>query len=394
MREVYFDHNATTPLRPEVIEAITQALPLFGNASSAHRSGAKTRREIERVRNLIKEFLGANGGELIFTSGGSEANNMVLKGLTCQGILASVKDARVGRHIIVSQVEHPSVLETARCLQKLGYAVTYLPVDGFGMVNPDDVRKSITPNTILISIMYANNEVGTIQPIKEIAEIARQSSVYFHTDAVQAFGKVPLDVNELGVDFLSFSGHKINAPKGVGGLYMRAGLHVCPLIHGGHQELGERAGTENTIGILALGRAVEVARDNMTAETEQIRRMRDRLEAGLLERVADAQVNGHPINRLPGTTNISFSFIEGESILFRLDGAGICVSTGSACSSGSLEPSHVLMAMGLKHEQAHGSIRFSLGYGNTEADVDYALERVPPVIQSLRDMSPLYSGTR
>jgi cysteine desulfurase len=391
MRIVYFDHNATTPLHPEVIEVIKEKLELYGNASSAHQVGRAARKEIETVREQIKRFLNGSNGGLIFTSGGSESNNMVLKGVTCQVVLRDVPNARVGTHIITSQVEHPSVLETLRCLEKLGYAITYLPVDRYGMVDPDDVRKAIRPSTLLISIMYANNEVGTIQPIKEIARIARENDILMHTDAVQAFGKIPIDVEELGVDFLSLSGHKINAPKGVGALYVRPGLRVCPLIHGGHQEHGERAGTENTLGILALGKATEVAERTMTEHVAQLRRLRDRLEQGLLERVPDTFVNGHPEQRLPGTTNISFRFIEGEAILFRLDGKGICVSTGSACSSGSLEPSHVLMAMGLSHEDAHGSIRFSLGYGNTDEDVDYALEQVPDVIAGLRAMSPLFN---
>ena len=390
MKEVYLDYNATTPIHPAVAEAIKGSIDLYGNASSHHGFGEKVRTEIEKVREILATFIGASADEIIFTSGGSESNNLVIKGVTCEGVICKPTSSKMGRHVITTQIEHPSVLNTTKCLESTGYHFTYLPVDQYGMVDPGDVEKAITPNTILISVMLGNNEVGTLQPISEIGKIARERNIHFHTDAVQAVGKLPLDVDQLGVDFLSLSGHKLYGPKGVGALYVRKGAHVCPLVHGGHQEQGRRGGTENTLGIIGLGKAIEVAREEMEAETSRVRVLRDRLETGITKSIDDIRINGHPTERLPGTLNVSFKFIEGESILYRLAGLGIAVSTGSACSSGSLEPSHVLLAMKLPHEEAHGSIRFSLGLNSTEEDVDYVLEHLPRVIQDLREMSPLY----
>ncbi len=393
MREIYFDNNATTPLRPEVKAKIKDALDLYGNASSAHGMGRRVRGEIEGVRDNLRKFIGGERGSVVFTSGGSESNNLVLKGVTCEGILFSVQDAFPGRHIITSQVEHPSILETCRCLEKQGIQVTYIPVDNYGMVDPGTVEKAVTRSTSLISIMYANNEVGTIQPIKDIAAIAKKHGIFFHTDAVQAVGKLDVDAEELGVDFLSLSGHKLNGPKGIGALWFRKGLGICPLIHGGHQERSRRAGTENTLGIIGLGAALEAAQKDMEQERIKITELRDRLYEGLKEKVPDVQLNGHPEKRLPGTVNMTFRYIEGESMVYRFDSLGIAVSTGSACSTGSLEPSHVLKAMGLSHEDAHGSIRFSLGWGNTVEEVDYAIKVIPDAVANLREMSPLYQSS-
>jgi len=388
MRKVYFDHNATTPIRPEVVEAIQEALPLFGNASSSHGFGREARGRIEPVRRQILELLGAREGEVIFTSGGSESNNLVLKGATCaEGACGLI--SHKGRHVITTAVEHPSMTITSRCLRGMGYEVTILPVDRLGRVDPEDVRRAIRPETALISVMAANNEVGTLQPVAEVGRIAREAGVLFHTDAVQAFGKIPLDVEEIQADFVSISGHKLNAPKGIGALYMRRGLHICPIIHGGHQEHELRAGTENTLGILALGRAVEVARAEMDQKAAELAALRDRLEQGLLELIPGAYVHGDRDHRLPNTTNLALPGIEGEAILMRLDFAGIAVSTGSACSTGSTDPSPVLSAMGVPPEVAYGSVRISLGYGNDREDVDYALEMIPRAVRSLRELSPL-----
>jgi len=390
MKEVYLDYNATTPIHPAVAQAITDSLNLFGNASSHHGFGQKVREEIESSRQVLAEFIGASPDELIFTSGGSESNNLVIKGVTCEGVICKPTNAKMGRHVITSQIEHPSIMNTAKCLESTGYRFTFVPVDSYGMVDPTEVEKAITRNTILISIMLGNNEVGTLQPIVEIGKIARERDIFFHTDAVQALSKVPIDVGQLGVDFLSLSGHKLYGPKGVGALYIRKGAHVCPLVHGGHQEQGRRGGTENTLGIIGLGKAIEVARQEMEEETTRIRALRDKLWEGISSSIDDVKLNGHLTERLPSTLNVSFKYVEGESILYRLAGLGIAVSTGSACSSGSLDPSHVLVAMGIPHEMAHGSIRFSLGLNNTDDDIDYVLEHLPRVIQDLRDMSPLY----
>lgn len=390
MRNVYLDNNATTPIHPEVQEAIKEALPIYGNASSQHAFGQEARELVEASRVKLARLINADPAEIIFTSCGSESNNLVLKGVTCEYMACKPKDAPGGRHLITSQIEHPSVKSTAYCLEQRGFKITWLPVDSFGLVDPEDLKKAITRQTVLIAIMLGNNEIGTIEPVQELCAIAREHGVFFHTDAVQCLGKIKVDVKELGVDFLSLSGHKLYAPKGIGALYMKKGRMICPLFHGGHQEGGLRVGTENTLGIIALGKAAELAQRDMGKEIPRIWALRERLRQGIEKRVPDVRFNGHPEKVLPGTLNVSFLYVEGESILLRLSGQGIAVSTGSACSSGSLEPSHVLLALGLKHEEAHGSIRFSLGRENTAADVDYVLEVLPGVIADLRQMSPLY----
>ncbi|OGP61049.1 MAG: cysteine desulfurase NifS [Deltaproteobacteria bacterium RBG_13_61_14] len=389
MRNVYLDNNATTPIHPEVQEAIKEALPIYGNASSHHSFGQEARERVEDARVKLARLINADPSEIIFTSCGSESNNLVLKGVTCEYVPCKPKDAPGGRHIVTSQIEHPSVKNTANCLEQRGFKITWLPVDPRGLVDPEDLKKAITRQTVLVTVMLGNNEIGTIEPIQELCAIAREHGVFFHTDAVQALGKVQVDVKELEVDFLSLSGHKLYAPKGIGALYMKKGRMICPLFHGGHQEGGLRVGTENTLGIIALGKAAEVARRDMGQEAPRIWALREKLRQGIEKLIPDVRFNGHPEKVLPGTLNVSFLYVEGESILLRLSGKGIAVSTGSACSSGSLEPSHVLLALGLIHEEAHGSIRFSLGRENTEQDVDYVLEVLPGVIADLRKMSPL-----
>ncbi len=389
MRRVYMDNNATTPIHPEVMEALKESLGLYGNASSHHSFGMKAREKVEEARASVARLIGAEPEEIVFNSGGTEGNNYVIKGLTCAGRTCAIRPS--GNHIITSATEHPSVLNVAKCVESFDIEVTYLPVDQYGLIDPDDVEKAIKDSTCLISIMYANNETGTIEPMEEIAQIARKHDILFHTDAVQAVGKIPVDVNELGVDFLTLSGHKIYGPKGIGALYIRKGRKICPLIDGGHQEMSLRAGTENTLGIMGLGKAAEIAAREMPQEKERLTALRDRLYEGLAERIEETRLNGHPTKRLPGTANIGFKYVEGESILLRLDMEGIAVSTGSACTSDSLEPSHVLLAMGVPAEEAHGAMRFSLGRENTDEDTDYVLEKLPPIIQDLRQISPLYA---
>lgn len=393
MRRVYLDNNATTPIIPEVKEALTESLDIFGNPSSHHEFGRLARAKMEEARKSMADLIGADPEEIIFSSGGSESNNITLKGTICRSVECRPYGARSGVKIITSTIEHPSIMETCKCLLTEGYTVEYLPVDKYGLVDPSDLEKMITPGTALVSVMYANNETGTIQPIKELAEIAHRHGVLFHTDAVQISGKLRVNVKELDVDFLSMSGHKMYAPKGVGILYLKKGTKVCPLVSGGHQERGLRAGTENTLGIIAIGRAAEVAARDMEKDAARMKMLRDKLQNGILERIPHIRLNGHPERRAPNTLNVSFEYVEGEAILYMLDGAGIAVSTGSACSSGSLEPSHVLLAMGLSHEVAHGSIRMSLGKMTTEEDIDYVLQELPPIIERLRRMSPVYVRT-
>jgi cysteine desulfurase len=379
---IYLDHNATTPMDKRVLEAM---LPYFsekfGNPSSIHTSGREAKQAIEDARRKVAELLGAEPEEIIFTSGGTEADNMAIKGMAF---------ARKEGHIITSSIEHHAVLNAVKWLEKRGFEVTYLPVDKYGIVDPDDVRKAIKGNTILISIMFANNEVGTIEPIGEISKIAKEASIPFHTDAVQAVGKIPIDVKELGVDMLSLSGHKFYGPKGIGALYIRKGMRVESLLHGGEHEKRMRAGTENVPGIVGLGKAAEIALLEMGEEEKRIRKLRDKLEKGIAERIPEVIILGHPEKRLYNTLGICVKYVEGESILLQLDFEGIDVSSGSACTSGSLEPSHVLLAMGLPHEIAHGSIRFSLGKGNREEDIDRVLEVMPPIVEKLRAMSPFW----
>lgn len=389
MKRVYLDNNATTPLDPEVKEEIKNTIDIYGNASSFHSFGLEAKSKIDNARRIVAEFLGAgNPEQIVFTSGASEANNTVLKGVICEG--AKCRHLTKGNHIVTSQIEHPSVLSTCKCIEREGYKVTYVPCDKEGIIDPDDVRKSITSDTGLISIMLSNNEIGTIQPIKEIGQIAKEKGILFHTDATQSIGKMNVNVEDLGVDFLSLSGHKIHGPKGIGVLYIRQGKCFCPLIHGGHHEMNRRAGTENFLGIVGIGKAIEVAKRSMEKDIKKESRLRDKLEKNIIDIISDVKVNGHKIKRLPTTSNISFKYVEGESVLLKLDMKGIAASTGSACSTGDLEPSHVLLAIGLSHELAHGSIRFSFGRFNTEEEIDYVLEEMPKIISDLRSMSPLY----
>ncbi len=386
---IYFDNNATTPLHPEVKKVITESLDLFGNPSSAHQTGREVRYLIEKARDEIAEYLNCFPDELIFTASGSEANNTIIKSIAgCCGSGCSCGPSSV--HVITSCIEHPSVLNTLKCMESHSVEVTYLPVDEFGMVGPESVRKAIKPNTKLITIMFANNEIGTIQPIEEIGLIAKERGITFHTDAVQAIGKVKINLNEMNIDSMSMSGHKIYAPKGIGVLYQkRSKKFICPLISGGHQENSLRAGTENTLGILAIGEAVRQLKLEADDEVKRLKTLRDRLQTGLFKQIPGIKLNGHPEKRLPGTLNISFKNIEGESILLRLDMFGMSVSTGSACSSGSLDPSHVIMALGVEPEIAHSSVRFSLGRQNTESEVDSAIELVRETVESLRKISPI-----
>jgi len=385
MKRVYMDHSSTTPVRREVVEAM---LPYFtekfGNASSVHTFGQDARNAMEEARETVASLLGASPEEIIFTSGGTESDNLAIKGV-------AVALRKKGRHIITSTVEHHAVLNTCAWLEKHGYEVTRLPVDGTGQVDPQELADAVRPDTILVSIMMANNEVGTIEPIAELVAAARQAAgrrVIFHTDAVQAVGKIPVNVAELDVDLLALSGHKFYAPKGVGALYVRHGTRMETMQHGGHHEKNRRAGTENVPGIVALATALKLACQEMDAEAARLSRLRDRLQDGLLSGVEDSMFNGHPQDRLPHLLNLSFKNVEGEAMLLSLDAIGIAVSTGSACTSGTLEPSHVLTAMGVPAELAHGSLRFSLGRINTDEEVDYVLEKLPPVIERLRQMSP------
>lgn len=383
MKRIYLDNAATTPTSPEVFGAMQPYFSEFyGNPSSIHSFGQEAREAVEKARDQLVSLLGARSEEIIFTSGGTESDNTVLL-----GVAYALKDK--GNHIITTSVEHHAILETGKFLEKQGYQVTLLPVDRYGMVSPDDVKKAITPKTILVSVMHANNEMGTIQPVAEIARIAREAGVYCHTDAVQTVGHTPLSVKDLGIDLLSISAHKFNGPKGVGALYIRKGTRLSPFMRGGEQERNLRAGTHNVPGIVGLGKAAEIAQKSLPDEMARTIKLRDRLAHGILGNIKNTYLNGHPTNRLPGNVNVSLDFIEGESVLLNLDLEGICASTGSACSSASLEPSHVLLAMGIAPEKAHCSIRFSLGTQNTEADVDRVLEALPRIVAKLRAMSPL-----
>ncbi len=384
MRSVYLDHAATTPVHPEVIAAMLRYFnPLYGNASSVHSFGRDARMAIDNAREIVAKAMGAQPNEIFFTSGGTESDNIAIIGT------ALARQAK-GRHIITTAIEHHAVLNACAYLEKQGFEVTYLPVDAYGLVNPSDVNAAIRPDTILISIGHANNEVGTIQPLAEIGAIAKAHKVLLHTDAVQSFGSIPVDVNDLQVDLLSLSGHKIYGPKGIGALYVRRGARPQAIQFGGGQERKLRPGTENVPGIVGLAKAVELAMQEREERNEHISRLRDKLIAGLLT-VPEVTLNGHPEQRLPGNVNISVKYVEGESLILSLDLKGIAVSSGSACTSGSLDPSHVLTAMGLSHEEAHGSLRLTLGRDNTEADIDYVLEVFPEIVDRLRAMSPLYN---
>lgn len=381
---IYFDNAATTPIRPEVYEEMKPYIETyFGNASSVYGIARESKKAIDKAREQVAKALNARTEEIFFTGCGSESDNWVLK-----GVASALKDK--GNHIITTCIEHHAILHTCEFLEENGFEVTYLPVDEYGKVSVDDLIKAIRPTTILVSVMFANNEIGTIEPIKEIGAVCREKGIYFHTDAVQAVGHVKIDVQDMNIDFLSLSGHKLGAPKGIGALYIRKGCKIKNLIHGGGQERGRRAGTENLIGIVALGKAIEMAVAEMESTTKKLTYLRDKIIKNILENVDYARLNGHPTDRLPGNVNISFEFIEGESMLLLLDSHGICASSGSACTSGSLDPSHVLLAIGLPHEKAHGSLRITLGHQNTEEEVDKLLEVLPPIVQRLRDMSPLY----
>ena len=381
---IYMDYAATTPTRPEVVQ---EMLPYFtenyGNPSSIYSISRETKKAIENSREKVAKALGARPDEIYFTAGGSESDNWTLK-----GVALANKDK--GNHIITTQIEHHAVLYTCKYLEKHGFDVTYLPVDEEGMVSLDDLKNAITDKTILVSVMFANNEIGTIEPIAEVGKICKEKGIYFHTDAVQAVGNVPINVDEMNIDLLSLSAHKFYGPKGIGALYIRRGVKIHPLIHGGAQERSRRAGTENVPAIVGLGKAIEIADQNMDEHISKSTHLRDKLINGILNSIPYTRLNGHRTKRLPGNVNVCFRFIEGESLLLLLDGIGVCGSSGSACSSGSLDPSHVLLAIGLPHEIAHGSLRLTIGNGTTEEDVDYVLKNLPNIVKRLRDMSPLY----
>ncbi|NOY23791.1 MAG: cysteine desulfurase [Acidobacteria bacterium] len=388
MKRVYLDHNATTPIHPEVKAAMIAAMEVFGNASSHHSFGREAHELIENARKTVADALGAQPEEIIFTSCGSESNNLVIKGVTCGNSVCKIGCER--SEVIISAIEHPSVLNTAKCLQGEGKIVHLCPVNENGVVKLDVLESLISDKTALVSIMYANNETGAIQPIEEIANMISGRNIIFHTDAVQAFGKIPINVKKLNLDFLSLSGHKIYGPKGVGVLYKKKLRKVCPLIHGGHHEFNLRAGTENTVHIAGLGKAVELCIADMDSEWQRLGELRNWFEAEVVHRIPDSIVNGADADRMAHTSNISFRYIEGESILYDLDFDGIAVSTGSACSSGSLEPSHVLLAMGMDHGRAHSSIRFSLGRSTTKEDLVCTLGALERTVTRLRNMSPLW----
>jgi len=386
MNRIYMDNAATTPVNPEVL---TFMLPYFtqvyGNASSIHQTGREAAKAIAEARRQVAAAIGAKPEEVYFTAGGSESDNWAIKGT------AFARRAK-GNHIITSSIEHHAVLHTCEWLQKQGFEITYLPVDSEGFVSPADVEKAITDKTILITIMAANNEIGTVEPIAEIGKIAKAHNIPFHTDAVQAIGAIPVNVSDWQVDMLSLSGHKFHGPKGVGALYIRKGTRLDTFLQGGAQERGLRAGTENLAGIVGLGKAIALAVENLDEKSAKLSSLRDRLMDGILNSIPDVRVNGPRTNRLPGNANVSVRYIEGESLLLRLDLAGIAASSGSACTSGSLDPSHVLLAIGLPHEIAHGSLRLSLGQDNTREDVDEVLNVLPGIVENLRAMSPLFAA--
>ena len=388
MQRVYLDYTATTPTRPDVVKAMLPYFTdVFGNPSSIHSYGQEGKEAIEEARVKVAELIGAQDEEIVFTSGGTEADNFALKGV-------AYANEKKGNHIIASPIEHHAVMETCKFLEQRGFRVTFLPVDEYGLVDPDDVRRAITSETILISVMHANNEIGTIEPIAEIGKLAREAEICFHTDAVQTVGHIPVDVDEFGVDLLSLSAHKLYGPKGVGALYIRKGTKLTPFMHGGEQERRRRAGTENIPGIVGLGKAVELVRQEMSEEAERLTLLRDRLIKGLMEQIDHVHLNGHPRARLPNNVNVSIDFVEGESMVLNLDMEGICASTGSACSSASLEPSHVLLATGVLPEQAHGSLRLTLGRWTIEEDIQRVLEVLPRIVAKLRAMSPLLKDGR
>lgn len=381
---IYMDNAATTQVYPEVFDAMKPYFTEFyGNPSSIYSFAGNSKKAVEDARKTIADFLGARTEEIYFTGGGSESDNWALKA-------TADAYANKGKHIITSKIEHHAILHTCEYLEKKGFEVTYLDVDENGFVNPADVEKAIRPDTILVSIMTANNEIGTIEPISEIGKIAKDHGVLFHTDAVQAFGHIPMNVDEMNIDMLSASGHKINGPKGIGIMYIRKGVKIGSFVHGGAQERQRRAGTHNVPGIVGIGKAVELARDNMKERMEYETKLRDHLISRVMEEIPYAKLNGDKVKRLPNNVNVCFRFIEGESMLILLDQNGVCGSSGSACTSGSLDPSHVLLAIGLPHEIAHGSLRLTLSEKNTMEEVDFTVDKLKGIIERLRSMSPLY----
>jgi len=387
VKTVYLDNNATTAVAPEVLEAMLPYFSeLYGNPSSMHSFGGQVGQKVRLAREQVAVLLGASSDEVIFTSCGSESDNAAIRSAL------TVQPGK--RHIVTSRVEHPAVRALCAHLKTEGYRITELPVDSEGRLDMEQYRRSLTQDTAIVSLMWANNETGVIFPVEDAAELAHARGIPFHTDAVQAVGKIPISLRESSIDMLSISGHKLHAPKGIGVLYVRRGTRFSPFLIGGHQEKGRRGGTENTPSIIGLGKACELAASNIETENVRVRRLRDRLEQELLRRVPNSRVNGDRVNRLPNTTNISFEFVEGESILLMMDQFGVCASSGSACTSGSLQPSHVLRAMGVPFTMAHGSIRFSLSVYNTEAEIDFVIDKLPPIVESLRTMSPYWTASQ
>jgi cysteine desulfurase len=381
----YLDYNATTPVDPAVLEAILPFLAgNFGNASSIHSPGQRARTAVDRARDSVASLLGAKPSEIVFTSGGTESDNLAIF-----GVAAASQSAGACQHIITTAIEHHAVLNSCQALESQGLDVTYVPVGATGIVDPDEIRRALRPETILISVMHANNELGTIQPIEEIGRFAAEADIYFHCDAVQSAGKLPLDVNRLGVDLLSISAHKIYGPKGVGALYVRTGTPLVPQFHGGHHERDRRPGTENVPGIVGLGKAAELAVANLPSESQRISALRDRLGRSILDSISSVRLNGDPSRRVPNTTNLSFTGAGGEAMLIALDLLGVACSTGAACSSGAVEPSHVLLAIGLSPDEARSSLRFSLGRQTTDEEIDHAIATIPGVVERLRALSPL-----
>lgn len=384
MKTIYVDNAATTKVDSEVLKAMLPYLSEeYGNPSSIYSLGRNTKKAIEEAREKVAKVLNAKTNEIYFTAGGSESDNTALKGV-------AYANRKKGNHIITSKIEHPAILDTCKFLEKEGFDITYIDVDENGIIKLDELEKAITDKTILISVMFANNEIGTIQPIKEIGEIAKKHKVFFHTDAVQAVGNVKIDVQDMNIDLLSMSGHKFHGPKGVGALYVRSNVKFDKILNGGHQEKNKRAGTENISGIVGMGKAIEMAYENIDEHIKEMTELRNYYFDEVSKNIPYIKINGDLKNRLPGNTNISFRFIEGESLLINLDLKGICASSGSACTSGSLEPSHVLLAIGLSHEIAHGSLRVTFSKYNTKQDVDYVVQNLIEIVQKLRDMSPLY----
>jgi cysteine desulfurase len=393
MNRVYLDFNATTPVEPEVLDAMLPYFSAeFANAASIHTPGQKARAAVETAREQVAALIGARPQEIVFTSGGTESDNHAIFGVVGQAFLpvSSSRDANTFAHIITTAIEHEAVLNACQALEKQSARVTYLPTNRDGLIDLDDLRRAIRPETILITIMHANNELGTVQPLEEIGHIAKEADVYFHTDAVQSAGKIAIDVNTLQVDLLSVSGHKLYAPKGIGALYVRGGTRLRQLLYGGHHQRGFRPGTENVAGIVGLGKAAELARRSLAEDARRIAALRDKLQQGLLQRVPLSRVNAATAPRTPNTTNLVFPGVEGEALLIALDLKGLACSTGAACSSGAVEPSHVLTAIGLPPEEARASLRFSLGRHTSPADIDFALNAVPAAVAQLRELSPTY----